>query len=113
MDKKNGYYLAEVLVALVIFSFSSLSLFKYQWRLLKTTDSLNSAWFALRLIDNVSERVLAGDTSASQIFEEKAKSKLPSGHARITTKNTMTTLVITWIDNHSTPYQKRTLIRIL
>ena len=55
MCKKNGFSLTEVLMALAIFSLSSLSLFKHQWLLTKALQYQKKQLLAQEIFDDVAE----------------------------------------------------------
>lgn len=59
MSKQKGFSLAEVLMALCIFSFSSLALFKHQWQLTKKLQYQKKHFLAQELFDDVAEFNLA------------------------------------------------------
>lgn len=96
MYDKNGFYLAELLIALFIFSFGILSLLKYQWQLAKSTHAMDAYYFSVKLLDNVTESVLAGNTIDIQTFQAKVRHYLPDGEATLTSVPLSSHVRITW-----------------
>ena len=60
MSKQLGFSLSEVLIALCIFSFSSLAMFKHNWQLSKTLQYQNQQLLAQQILDDATEVSLAG-----------------------------------------------------
>lgn len=98
MTNRYGYYLVEVLVALFIFSYCSLALFKYQWQLMKTDHERQSDWYALLLIDNLCERMIAGEEVIDVDIQNAVKSHLLSGEI----SRTESQLSISWEEQKQT-----------
>ncbi len=67
MPNHNGFSLAEVLMALCIFSFSCLALFKHQWQLTKGLQYQKKHLLAQEVFDDVSEFNIANLPIASQL----------------------------------------------
>lgn len=113
MVKSNSYYLAEVLIAVFIFSFSSLALFKHQWHLSKKANVLQQYWVAVHLLNNLSEHLIAGDENALNDFTQQAKNHLPDGSITFTRAERERRIVLSWSGILEKQDKNYTLLRVL
>lgn len=109
MTNRYGYYSVEVLIAIYLFSYTSLSLFKYQWHIQKINHCMQSEWYALSTIDNLSEKFIAGQKELDPLLLEKIQKRLH--HARI--EYTRSTLMIRWEEECHGKSRHKTLKRYL
>ncbi len=107
MKKHLGFSLVEVLVALSLFSFISVSLLKQHWHTSKLSQQQDWRFIALNLIDNMVEAKLAGSAKGFKQNQQLAEKTLPQG---VVSHRQTDTIKLSWLHQDNT---SETIIRAL